>query len=360
MNIFGEKFHSFGLDISDNSLKLISLGKKIGKYEVSSWNKINLKEGLIKDGEIINPTEISNQINELIKTSYGPLTSKLVVANLPESKTFLKVIKLTKEDFEESPTVDIIKNELPKHIPVPIEELNFDWLVIPSDDKSNYFIVIAAAPLKIIRQYTEVLHLAGLNVLALELSYQAAIRTLFFNFKNKNPFILKKETAKIIIDLGQTSSQLFIFDHGIVKFTNKLDFSSQDITQKIASELKINFSEAEKAKISFGLNPKKGKGIIKDILDDFITKLTSDIIKTMEYYKLSFPEGNEIEDLILIGGGANLLNLKENLKENLKKNIILGKDALTNLVFKREEKNASKNLSSLITTVGLALREWVE
>lgn len=358
MNIFGEKIHSFGLDISDHSLKFVNLEKKLGKLTVSGWNKVSLKEGLIKDGEIIKPTEVAEQINLLIKTGRGSASSRLVVASLPDSKTFLKVIDSSKESVDNNPMEKIIETELPKHIPMPLSELNYDWTVTPYDDKGNCSIIIAAAPLKIVRQYTEILYYAGLNPLALELSSQAISRAFFFNYQKEQNADAKKTI--IIVDLGRSASQLILCEKGIIKFTNKLNFFSEKITKEIADGLNISIYDAERAKNDFGLNVKKGKGAVKNILANSLKVLIEDINKSIDFYKLSRPENSLIDEIIISGDGALIANLSEYLNQHLKIKISLGSQKFSFLNFNKNDKSSLKNFPGLITALGLALRDSLD
>src|SRR3989339_2255637 len=96
---------SFGLDISDRSLKFARLKKKGRFFKLISWGETELKEGIIKDGEILDEAGLAEAIKRGMEKIKGfPLDTKNVIACLPESKAFLQVIKMprmAKKDLKE-------------------------------------------------------------------------------------------------------------------------------------------------------------------------------------------------------------------------------------------------------------------
>jgi len=68
---------------------------------------------------------------------------------LPETKTFIKLIEVSKTP---NPISETIEHEIEKHIPVPINEIFYDWQII--DERANkQRILIGVAPQNIVNQY---------------------------------------------------------------------------------------------------------------------------------------------------------------------------------------------------------------
>lgn len=396
--MFNFTLHSFGLDISDFSMKLVELKRSGSKSTLQAWNKINVPEGLIQKGEIKNTSSVLKLISKLLKSSHGRLSTRYVTASLPETKTFIKVIELP---FGSEDILKAVKEELPHHIPLPSEELYFDWEILSSPQEGSRKVLIGAAPKTIVSSYTEILKKAGLTPTALEIEAQAITRALIkpqaslskekqstsslFKKRSKSltfsrkiftklPWVARyskkvrdkskeksgnlKEKAKVILDLGASRASLILYDLGTIQFVTSLPISGEKITQEIALRFKLKKEEAEKAKIICGLHPKKCKGALRSILEATLSDLVSEIKKALLFYETHFSEGNEVKEIILCGGGANLLNIENFLSKKLNLSTLKG-DPLMNLNknFPKTLEIPKREILSFTTAIGLALRD---
>lgn len=366
--------YPIGLDISERSLKLIQLKKSGDKINIQALSKINLPEGLFKNGEVINKEKIIKAINELInKPKYGKVTSREVVACLPEPKTFIKLIEIKKtyEDISK-----IISEEIKKHVPIAIDEIYYDWQLI-KDFPDKQQILIGAAPKDIVNQYTDILDGAKLSITALEIEPVSICRSLLAEEHYKYKGDLNKNYG--IIDIGAGRSNITVYSKKTILFSFSIPMSGNEITKKISETLKLDLKQAEKAKIVCGLDENKAKGIIKDMLYGMIKELVSKINNSIMFYNHHFPDNGPIDKIFLCGGGANIKNLDKIISEYISIKVETG-NAIINLNENHEKiskifsethslsKNLSpktKNQSSKITqdtsitfttAIGLALR----
>ncbi len=369
--------YPIGLDISNLSLKLVQLKKQGDKIAIQALNKVNLPEGLFENGEIKNKEKIIKAINALIdKPKYGKVTTREVVACLPESRTFIKLIEVKKT--QES-TFKTIRDEIEKHVPMAIDKIYFDWQLI-KDFPNKQLILIGAAPKDIVNQYTDLLDQAKLSIVALEIEPISLCRSLlkeehykFKGDKNKNYGI---------IDIGAKRSNMTVYSKNTILFSFSVPISGNKITKKIAETLKIDIKQAEKAKIICGLDESKAQGIIKDTLYGMIKELVAKINDSIMFYNHHFPDYGQIDKILLCGGGANIKNLDKIISEYVSIKVEPG-DALINLNEDRREilkifsethslntnfsakiKNKSKSSKitqdtsiTYATAIGLALRE---
>jgi len=338
----------FGLDISERALRLIQLKKKGKKLIISSFNETKLAEGIIISGEIKSADKMAMAIKKLVAKAQGnKITARDVVAVLPEPKTFIKVIEVTLK--EEVNMVDAIKEEIKNHIPLELEKIYLDWQIL-SQSKNRVKILVGATPKDISDSYFTTIKKAGLTPLSLEIEAIAIIRALIK--KNK-----EKKQARMIIDFGAIRTGLIIYDQGIIQFTVSLPVSGIKITQTIAKILNLDPRKAEKAKIVCGLDEKKCEGALLKILMSNINNLSTHIKKSITFYKTNFSKGNEISEIILCGGGANLDQIDRVLTERIKIPVKIGNPAI-NLSTKKGVNIPNHKLLSYTTAIGLALRAW--
>ena len=369
--------YPIGLDISDLSLKFVQLNKIRNKIKIQAMGKASLPAGLIEGGEIKDKEEVIKQIKKLIANpQFGKVSSGEIISCLPETKTFIKLIEVERTP---NPMREIISNEIEKHIPIPINEMYYDWQIIKTlDDKQ--LVLIGAAPQDIVSQYANLLKEAKYSIVALEIEPISICRSL-----------LTEEAAGIggqseknygIIDIGAKRTSMIIYSKNTILFTASMPISGEEVTNRIAKTLKIKVSQAEKAKIICGFDEKKAEGIIKNILSDTTHELIKKIHEAIEFYDFQFSARGPINEILLCGGGANIKNLNEiiskefsipvkhgdalvNLSESSKKfsNILKEKHSLEIDLNKKNNKKQNKILSitqdasiTFATAIGLALR----
>lgn len=293
-----------GLDISDLCLKIVQLEQVRSRIRIRAIEEIQLPEGLIKDGIILDRPRVVEKIKKI--TSNPNLNyngAQNVIACLPESKTFIKLIKIQKAQEDARKTIE---KEIEKYVPVAISDLYYDWQIIDSN-QNNYHVLIGAAPRKIVDQYIDMLYAADLCISALEIEPVAICRGLL---PAENPdFKGEKKNNYAILDLGSVHSSLTVYSHNTILFSLRLSFAGQAITAKIARKLKISIDQAESAKIICGLKGEFAGGEIKNILEEEMKALAKQLKKVISFYEESFGYRGPIAKIILCGGGAYIKNL---------------------------------------------------
>jgi len=353
MNFLSLKSKSFGLDISDLSLKIVKLKKKGKFFDLASFGEQEIESGIIKKGEIRNEEALTKIIKEsLFKVKGEKLKTKYVVASLPEEEAFLQVIQMPK--IPEQDLKSAIIYEAENYIPLPIEEIYLDFQIIPpvANHLDHYDILLAALPKKTVDPYLKSLTNAGLIPKVLEIESLAIVRALIKNEVSSSPIFL--------IDLGASRTSFIIFSGHSLRFTSSIPISSQMFSKVISKSLDIDLKRAEELKVKYGL---KGEKKIFEALIPALTDLVEQIKKNIDYYQSHashehlLPNGREIK-VYLSGGGANLKGLTDFLCSELKLEVILGNPWVNILPESLKELPDLSFEQSLryTTALGLALR----
>lgn len=369
------KPETFGLDISDLSLKLVRLKKRGNSVKLVSFGEEKIDRGIIKEGEIIDNKALANIIRKALSNVKGEkIRTKYVIASLPEEKSFLQIIQMPKMPLEDLKSAVIYEAE--NYIPLPIEQVYFDSQIVkPVVDSLDHFdVLIAALPRKTVDSYINCIKEAGLIPYVLEIESLAIARALIK--KEISPFPV------LLIDFGATRTSFIFFSGYSLRFTTSISFSANNLTETIADNLKINFKEAEALKKQYGLEPipkvflkgKSGeskfeKGIIGEkrifeILSPLLNNLTDQIKNYLDYYKTHSPHehlaslNKEVEKIIILGGGANLKGIESFLSSTLKIPVELGNPWVNIYLGSQKEKLKIDYSDSLryVTALGLALR----
>jgi len=351
---------AFGLDISDRCLRIAKLKKKRRFLELTSWGEIKIKSGIIEKGEIKDEARLVELIKEgLAKLKGKKLKTKYVVASLPERESFFQVIQMPIMKKEELKTAVLFEAE--NYIPFSIEEVYLDFQIVPPfrNHLDHLDVLIAALPKTTIDSYLSCLKKAGLIPLALEVESQSISRALIKD--GVTPFPIA------IIDFGRSRTTFIIFSGYSLRFTSSIAISSQELTQSIAQNLKIDLAEAEKLKLKYGLKAprrtEKAKKVSKAMLPA-LTKLTEQVQKYINYYHTHNKhehlsrEDRKIKKILLCGRGANLKGLTDFLSQELKISVELGNPWVNILPspLKEVPRLPFKESLGYTTALGLALR----
>lgn len=343
--LFKYKQNSFGLDISERTLRLVQLKKVKRKAQIISYGEVNLPPGVIQNGKIVDVEKFLYSLKNLLKNHHGQhITTKNVIACLPEHQTFIKLIHLTYPESKE--LLQEIVTETKKHIPYPLDKTYLDWQFVNENDKTKT--LIAVCPKEIVDNYQEVLSKANLILTTLEIEAVAICRNLIeLNLDVTDPII--------ILDLGANRTSLIIYQDQTVLFSLSLNFSAEELTLAIKNKLNISLEEAEKAKKVCGLDPQKAEGGVKKILESRINKLAEQIREAKYFYHEHFSKEKEIKKVILTGGGCLLPFLTDYLTEQCQLDF-----ELANPLINLSQSNLNllpENLQSFNTAIGLALRD---
>jgi type IV pilus assembly protein PilM len=355
--MFANPFHNaFGLDINDQSIKIVQLrneshSSKTPTYRYITHKETRLPAGLIVNGEIIEPETVRKYLMHLLKgdgSKKDAIHGSWVVVSVPSTQSFLRHIQLPK------PAHDVIEEDVlisaKKHIPFSADEYYIDWQVVSNSQYGDVTdILIGAIPKTIANIYTYLVESVGLGVIALEIEDLAISRAMITHGK------VYQHEARAVLDLGASRSTLIIYDHDIIQFSIGLHFNGQLVTDTIATKLNISLPEAEKKKISVGSDYKKGKGIQFTVTKKLIDSLTIEIQRAIAFYTSHFPEPNTVTHITLCGGTSQLHGLSELLSKKLGIEATMG-NVWKNLHTPKGLPTAHTKQLGLATAIGLALR----
>jgi type IV pilus assembly protein PilM len=183
---------AFGLDISDRTAKFMKLAKnQSGSFDIAYFGETEIPEGVVVGGGIQKPAELMKILGDLRDASGHQVRDRLVVASLPEEKSFVRVIQLPKVRLQEIDSV--IKWELEGDIPLSLPELYFDYEVLKPvvNHLDHYDVLVTAFPKSLVDSYAAVLKQGGFTLAALELESQAISRAAIENPRGKDAVILQ-------------------------------------------------------------------------------------------------------------------------------------------------------------------------
>jgi len=333
----------FGLDISDNSVEMISLKGSFKNPRFFAMGRRVLKPGIVEDAKILNKEVLKKILLGLIKfPEFGKIRTNKFIFSLPESKTFTLIFKLPK-DLTKKKELDFIKSKVNQNLPFKAEDLYLDFRI----NTKEVFLVAAAK--KIVNDYLEFFKSLGFYPLAIETESESFGRSL----------IQDSDEAVLIVDIGARTTNFSIFDAKKLRFSSSFEIAGNKFTECLIDGLKISLNEAERLKKRNGLSPKAKKGRVFLILQKEIQAIVLEIRDIEKYFQKK--ENKEIKKIILTGGSAMLPILPRYLEENLAKPVIIGEPwTKINIDVLRKKQYVKKalNVNPILYTIciGSALR----
>jgi type IV pilus assembly protein PilM len=312
-NFFHDK-PLFGLDIGHGSLKVMQLeeqstqapGKnshpKVVGYGFTNFDKAAQQDGVVTQPEIIAQAALNLFKNNLI----GDITTNRVAIAIPAYRTFTRSLQLPKLQAKEMK--EAVELEAEQYISMPLEDLYLDYDVVKQTaDNTELFVV--AVPRLIVDSYLTLAQMMGLETMLIEPTLSSSGR-LFSIDSNSNE-------ATFIIDFGSQSSDISIFDkHMLV--TGTVQGGGEIFTNNIKSQLNVTADAAALIKTRYGLGVSKKQHEIKEALDPILGQIVKEIRRMLRYYEEHYGTDRPVNQIITLGGGANMPGLSEYFTEALR------------------------------------------
>jgi type IV pilus assembly protein PilM len=341
---------SFGLDLSDLSVKAVWLDRAGHQDSVRSFGSVPLPMGSVVDGEIMEPEAVKNAIFKLLEKS-GPkkIRTRKVICSLPETKAFLRIISMPL--MEKSEVKEAIKWEIEANIPLLLDQVYYDWQILDQNlaqEKGKMSVLVVAVARSSVDQFQAVLESAGLEVLGLETESIAQARSLL-------PEKDEKHTT-LIVDIGDRRTSFFIAVGSTPCFTSSVPLSSQMITDAISKSFNISFEEAETIKIQQGLGSLAMKSPVLKAVLPVLQNIFVEMEKSIDFYMSNLRYSEKIDSIVLCGGGANMQGLLPYFSRCLGRPIELGNPWVNVYLGKHLPIIERKRSVQYSTAIGLALR----
>lgn len=346
MNLFG-KNTNIGIDISDSSIEVLQLSS--GR-DVIAYGRINLEEGIVKDGRILNKEKLIRKIQEVLMLAKSKhLTvgySINALFSLPESKVFIHLFKLPKNLFGES-LKEAIKKESSRLIPLSQDKIYWDFYsfrpsLISPDSKDFQFVLYVGSPREIVDDYLNILKQAKVNPLIFDVETASLARSL----------IKENNKGVVIVDIGARTTNIGVFSStGILNLSATIPMAGNYFTKKISEELKVNNEEAERLKVENGFSEKKSNKVLPILINEF-ERIIKEIKQAIDYYESQ--RSDKIEEIILAGGSSLLPDIERYLSQSIGRKVSIG-NPLQN-INKGNILQKENNPIFFANVVGLALR----
>lgn len=348
---FSNKKSFLGIDIGTQSIKLVEVSLKGKTRTLENYGEVETSlatdkpfHALEKNNINLGDQSIAKALNE-IRAEAGIKTVDAGFS-IPDYSSFFTNLQIPVMGEEEIPQA--VQYEIRPYIPMPLSEIFLDWVVTDGQPgKTAIKMLVVAIPIWVVEQYKEIARASNLKPKFLESEAFAISRAVS----------LSETSNKIIglIDFGARSTNCAIIDKGILKNSYSFNIAGNELTERMARSLGIDYMSAENLKRQYGvIAGAQGREDTRKILVPMIDSIVEEVKKAFRNFYGN--EGKEIDKVILSGGMALLPGLKEYFFVELKKETTIA-NPFTNFYYPPQIKDVLEAKGpSFVVCTGLALK----
>ncbi|MCX5641681.1 MAG: type IV pilus assembly protein PilM [Candidatus Omnitrophica bacterium] len=318
-----------GLDIGTTSIKIVVLEATGNGFALKKIKIISLP-AVPDEGLILS----------LVKGALKELGGKNFALSLPGRYTLIRSISIP---VLAAARIDAtLKIEVQHRIPFPLDQVIWSSYQLPPET-DNVDFVVGAVKKDIVKKLV-----LPFRKFKEEVAFLDADPLVLANLvSNQADFDRNKTYA--ILELGAESSNLIIFQKNLL-LVRALTVAGNNFTESLKEEKSIDFSAAEKEKIS--LSGPELPSSINYVLDNLIAEIQSSI----DYWRFTH-KGPELNQFLLTGGGANLPGLPQLIESRLRvPTRMLDPFANIDVSLDDEIKDRPELKNRMAVATGLALR----
>jgi len=346
-----------GIDISSTGIKLVELSRTRSGYELASMATVPLPRDAIVENTIIDSTAVSEALAEAVRMA-RPSTKNAALAVAGNAVIIKTVSMPVTTEFELEAQIEY---EADQHVPYDIDDVFLDFHIqgISADDPEKMDVVLVACKREVVEDYQLVLSEAGLHAKCMDCAVFALENAAEITDEHSAPtggeYALPDEDAEVnaLVNIGANMMNINVLIDGRMAFVRDQFYGGGNLTEEIQKAHNISYQVAEQLKIE---DP---EDINQDALERFYVGLTSELVRSLDFYSASRPDF-PVRKLHLSGGCALMPNIATELEQRL------GIDASVLNPFnyisipsrKYDVDSLKKTGAMMMVPVGLALRNF--
>lgn len=246
----------------------------------------------------------------------------------------------------------LVKFELQHYLPINMDDFIVQFSILEKvvvDGIEKLKILGVIYPIKLIKNYMELLKNAKLKPNALDVNYNAIKKLI-----SHGDIISENESGETIavIDMGAESLEANIYTNHKLVFARMIKSGGKEIDLKIAEIFGMSVIKAETQKIKQCdlMNYEKSKmaGLIRDEVEEWMEELG----RIIQFYK-NKKVGNDVSKIFIHGGSSRLKGLEEYMGAKFR-TPVKKINKLNNVVFNKDVD--SEDVDQYLNAIGAIIR----
>jgi len=336
-----------GVDISDSSIKWITLEGEKGSLHISSWGNQPLSPGIVVGGAVQDIEGLTRALQEI-----GPhLMAGAAHAALPEEAAYVFGM-LAPRGSDRKAILEMIEFELDGRVPIPPSAAVYDFNVV-EETNEGIEIGISVFPREISEHYTAAFEGGGIELLSLETEARSIARAVSSS-KAQEPITL-------LVDFGRARTGFAVVKRGTPIFTSTVEVGGVSVVAALQRMFGMSPEEAQHYANYEGLVAGSGPRSGLEALLPTASALADEVERHFRYWDTRRNEKGErvtpVGRITLLGGSANMRGLPEYISGRVHAPVELGNVWRHVCNFDEYIPTIDRKTSlQFATAVGLALR----
>lgn len=281
------------IDAGGGSLKAVALNSSMRGVEVAGVAQVSHR------GETGGAHGWSDSLRELLASDLFP--AEWVVLGLQSDA--VSVRSLTLPRFRKQDGDALVKYELESLLPFQAEEIVVSYFSRPSNQAGSRLLAMAVQK-GVIAQYLKVFSEVGLDPRMVRWSALGAYEALSLSS------LLPKEGITCLLDMGEESTSLTLFDARGPLLVRSIDWGGRDINDALGAAEGVGSEESERIKVEGGLTNSRDAKFVEAVrasLDALVREIDASLI--------AYREG--IDRVFITGGTSKLPGLEAFFRQRL-------------------------------------------
>jgi type IV pilus assembly protein PilM len=340
-----------GLDVSSTTVKLLELSYTGDRYRVESYAVSSLPQDAVIEKTVNDVDGVAHAIRSVVAQSRTKL--KHVAAAVAGSSVITKLIDmpegLSEDDLETQLTL-----EADQYIPYPLEEVNIDFQILGSSEKSPELVdvLLAASRSENVDDRVAALELAGLSCEIVDVeayAMEVACTQLAEQWPNGG-----EGQTIAVADIGATTTTLNVLHDNHITYTREQNFGGRQLTEEIQRRYGLSVEEAGMAKRQGGLPD----NYIPEVLEPFKEAMAQQVSRSIQFF-YSASAFNSVDMVVLAGGSSSVPGIDDLIQERLGVETVIANPFANMAVASRVKPQVlSNDAPALMIACGLALRSF--
>lgn len=297
---------ALGIDIGSSSIKIAELAQKGNEFHLTNYAKLETKNYLDHPNRALQTSSlriVEKEVIALIRTLLGEMKTKSnrVFLNIPAFIAFVSSIEMPMLSPNE--TARSLQFQARQYIPLPPSEVSLDWKKIGEFKNQKGVLMqrllLIGIPKELLARYRNIFKKLPVRLVGMELESIAAVRALGS----------VEDKTRMYIDIGAEYTNVMFADKGGWVSNGQIDYGGVYLTQSIARGLGITVSRAESLKRRRGLLGTGGEFELSTLLVPFLDVIIQEVRRLQRTHETRY--GAKTEEVVLIGGSANLLGIEK-------------------------------------------------
>ncbi len=293
-----------GVDISDSSIKWLTLEPSERGLRVQTHGDIPLESGIVINGVIHNVSALADVLKGVRKEMKGVTCAH---AALPEEAAYVFSMQVP-GGTPRTQILSMIEFEFEGRVPIPPSAAVYDYSTISRDESGSEEISVVVFPKDVAQAYVDAFSAAGITLLSLEVEARSIARAVSSS-DAAEPIVL-------LVDFGRARTGFAVVKRGVPIFTSTVEVGGDLIDRMLVGKLSMTHEDAERFKNDEGLlAPRKEASPQLDAVSGAAAALADEVARHYHYWDTRRNEHGErmtpVGRVILVGGNANLRGLPD-------------------------------------------------